>query len=274
MKKAIIILALLLIPTGAKAQFGFEQDLILLKQLAMEVLIQQSTLGTQSNTGSIDANTLKCLQLATQLAQTINTVRYQGLRGLLWQAPYLLQGDRYGLAGPWMRAASGQMPARPAYQIATVPVPLGDYPAYYSSATPAQQQRIAVDYALLQDTDAENAAALAAIGDSNQAMPSGQMAVTNLAQDNFAMGFAATNPQLSQVALMQKQDISSTMGVQVNMQNQQLLAHILHELILMNTRARNEEAKKLNADSLIHVQTVNSMQDSSGLSGALSSMRY
>lgn len=281
MKNTIIIFALLLFPAGAKAQLDLFGDAIAVKQLAQEiliygqdVLIAGTTGKTAISTTNTAATTAKALILATQLSQAISTARYQGLRGLLWQAPYLLQRDRYGLATPWTKAATGHGAAVQAYQIATIPVPPGDWPAYYASASPVQQQRIAAEYAWLQDTDAENAAALGAIGDSSMSIPTGLVAVNNLTTDNFEMGFVATNPQLSQIALMQKQNIGTTMGVNVQIQNQQLLAHILHELILMNTRERNEEAKKLNSDQLVHAQTAQAAQSVSGLTSVLNSIHY
>lgn len=276
MKRLFILIVILMfsLPRPAHAQFGIAQALLLAKMLTQSIIQTGVEQGTQSNTGQINASTAGQLQLAMQMAQAISTVRYGGFKTLLWEAPYLLQADVYGHATPWMQAASGMAPAAPAYQYATVPVPMGDWPAYYASASPLQRQRTAAQYAWLQDSHGEDAAALQAIGDSNAAIPQGQIAVSNLATDDLASGFAATNPQLSQVALAQKQDISSTMGVQVQIQNQQLLAHILHVLVLMNTRMANEEAAKLNSDALIHEQQAQAAQSVQGLSAALASFHY
>jgi hypothetical protein len=100
------------------------------------------------------------------------------------------------------------------------------------------------------------------------------MAITNLVADSFSEGFMATNPQLSQIALAQKANISSGMNVQVEMQNQQILTHILHQLVIMNTRARNSEASALTADSLIHQQQVQASQSVQGLGAALNGFRF
>ncbi len=160
-----------------------------------------------------------------------------------------------------------------AYQMATVPVPTGDWASYYSSASPAQKQRIGSEYAWLQDTDAANAAALQAIGDSMAAMPNAKLALDNLVADSFASGFI-DNPQLSAVALAQKQTIAGTMGNQIQTQNQQILVNILHQLVLMNTRTRNEAAAKLNTDNLIHQQQASAQQGVQGLGSALASFRF
>ena len=268
MKTAIVLLAAVLtVPSAAHAQFGIGEAIILGKILLQDGLIAGKTAQTAISVAQ-QAEQMK------QLAQSIDTMKYRGFTSLLWRSPFLLGSDRYGRATPWINAAMGRGSAAGAYQTATVPVPPGEWPDYYKSATPIQQQRIAAAYAWVQAADAENAAALQAIGDSTATIPSGQDALNNLLTDNFASGLMGSNPQLSQIALAQKQNISLGINAQVDVQNQQLLAHILHELILMNTRARNEAAAQLNADQAIHQATTAAVAGTDGLKSALDSFHY
>ncbi len=272
MKKALLVL-ILVIPSTAKAQFGIGESILLGKILSQNILIYGKAVTTANQAIKLVSEAQKQMALAKQLSATINTMKYQGIQNLLWQMPVLLDHDRYGQATPWVQAVSGMGGAMQAYQMATVPVPTGDWGAYYSSASPAQQQRIGSEYAWLQDTDAANAAALQAIGDSMAAMPSAKLALDNLVADSFASGFI-DNPQLSAVALAQKQTISSTMNNQIQNQNQQLLTIIAQQLVLMNTRTRNEMALKLHTDSLIHQQQASAQQGVQGLGSALASFRF
>ncbi len=273
MKKSLFILMLLAVPCVAKAQFGIGESILLGKILSQNILIYGKAVTTANQAIKLVNEAQKQMALAKQMSATINTMKYQGIQNLLWQMPVLLGQDRYGQATPWVQAVSGMGGALQAYQMATVPVPTGDWAAYYSSASPAQQQRIGSEYAWLQDTDAANAAALQAIGDSMAAMPSAKLALDNLVADSFASGFI-DNPQLSAVALAQKQTIAGTMGNQIQTQNQQILVNILHQLVLMNTRTRNEQAAKLNTDSLIHQQQASAQQGVQGLGSALASFRF
>lgn len=272
--QVLFFLASLAFTPTAKAQFSAAEVILIGKMLAQSILQTALQKSGNVNTAAISATDAKALELEVQNAQAIATGRYRGLQTLLWDLPYLLQPDVYGRGGMWMGAAAGTAPAAPAYLNATVPVPFGDNPKYYLSASPEQKQRIDDAYALLQITDGEDAASLKVIGDSNAAIVPSQLAINNLVADSFTEGFMSSNPQLSQIALAQKANISSGMNVQVEMQNQQILTHILHQLVIMNTRARNSEASALTADSLIHQQQVQASQSVQGLGAALNGFRF
>jgi hypothetical protein len=150
--------------------------------------------------------------------------------------------DTYGAAGGWAAALNNGASAAAGYRQATTT--LEDYGSAFSNIPPDQQQQVKGAYANVELADGVNVLGMETIGQLRANASRVEGAISALEQDSLS-----SDPSMNtEIAVLNKMSAANVVALRNAQDTNKLLASLTEQQLLEAKRARDAEARAINAD--------------------------